>query len=309
MYGEALSKGGQGFYESLLVFAYLTATGVIICNMIIVVFIEAASSSSQSLRHEELLQRIQSSAAATATVLAELQAKSMNTYQPRSQMAVVSSPSLRDKSRRRGSVDSMSPMMLPSSSASAVVQPSAVFSTLAATTVAPKPSSKPSEPDSDTVLRRIGPWREMQCGNGDVYYWNKFTGVVTWTHPKQLPIDSQNPGVTSVAAALHKMRAKDLKLVEEHSPEAAADMLAASLMMRSQGQAVRSQAELSHAASMDDDDTRDGDGGGGSNSREFSLSFAGDVPAVAALSGEGNHATSTEKDGTTKKKLSAIQNW
>jgi hypothetical protein len=147
----------------------------------------------------------------------------------------------------------------------------------------------------------------MQCGNGDVYYWNKFTGVVTWTHPKQLPLDSQNPGVTSVAAALHKMRTKDLKLGDEHSAEAAADMLAAALVMRPQGEVVRSQAELSNAASMDDDDHND-DVGGGGNASAFSPSFA-DVPAVAAASGDALNASSTEKEIITMKKLSAIQMW
>lgn len=209
----------------------------------------------------------------------------------------------------------MSPLLLSTSSnAMAPMAPASLVSSSAAG------AAQSSKSEADTVLRRIGPWREMQGSDGDVYYWNKFTGVVTWTHPKQLPHDQQNPGVTSVAAALQKMQAKELKGGGEHyGVDDAADMLASAIMLRPQSAGLRSQAELSHAASADDGDGDvDGDGDGDDDDGHVAAAAAASrssvmpaksASAMAIGTRESNSTLTKSEDDNVKKKLSAIRMW
>jgi type II secretory pathway pseudopilin PulG len=308
-----------GFYESLLIFSYLAITIVIVSNLLLAVVIEVFSSSSRAKRHDELMQSLQTSASATATILAELNAKGSGIGHLRSSMGAKISPGSSPMIRsRRGSLaaaaafDSRYTSPLPPSMqlshTSQQKQPAASSTSMMRS---PAKAAAAATAEAGTVLSRIGPWREMQAGDGDVYYWNKFTGVVTWTHPKQLPLDSQNPAVASVAAAVHKLKAKELK--GGHGQDAAADMLAAAMIMRPHAAEVRSQAELGRFASADEDNVEDGDKHGSAASAEdirkagnTSIASSADVAAPAA---SDRDQQPHRNDKTERKKPSAIQMW
>ena len=316
-----MSGGGAGFYESFLIVSYLVITIVIVSNLLLAVVLEVFSSSSRAKNHDELMQSMHTAASATATILAELQAKGSGVGPLRSSMeekiSPGSSPMIRSRrgSTRRGSIAAAAaafdsryasplppPMQLPA--AAAVSSTSLMRS--------PSKAAAAATADAGTVLSRIGPWREMQAGDGDVYYWNKFTGVVTWTHPKQLPLDSQNPAVATVAAAVHRLKAKELK--GSHGQDAAADMLAAAMIMRPHAAEVRSQAELSRFASADEDnveggDQRDSAAHGGADIRKAGSVSTGPSADVAAAAAGDGHADAHRNDKTERKKPSTIQMW
>lgn len=318
-YGEALSFGGKGFFEALLVFSYLATTVCIVFNMMVAVVVEATSTSARALQHDEVLQKIQSATDGTAAALVDLQSKiiSSSSSHTRTAMPTFSSPSIKGRSRRSSisdlGSDPLSPMLLSATRSEkdppAVTSLPSAFSSAAA-------NASASKSDNETVLRRIGPWREMQSADGDVYYWNKFTGVVTWTHPKDLQPDAQNPGVTSVAAALHRMQAKSMK--QQFDTDAVSEMLATAAMMR-QVPVVRSPAELSYAASADDEDAIKFNGD--SSAREDEDEGAAQHYAAKQLPSGSLAYRTTGRDDTQaaagpdssssimKKKLSAIQQW
>ena len=202
-------------------------------------------------RHDELLQNIQSSAAATASALAVLQAKSSSVDYSRTKMDLVSSPSL--KSRRASSIAASPPTGYdrspPLMHLDSTLKLPASASLRSATAPAASAASAAAADDAGVVLRRIGPWREMQTSDGDVYYWNKFTGVVTWTHPKKLSQEVQNPAVTSVAAALHRMKAREMKFSDQgHGDDASAGLNATGSGIAS----VRTPAELRRLPTTDE---------------------------------------------------------
>ncbi len=293
-------------------------------NLLLAVILDVFSSSSRAKTHDELMQSLQTSASATAAILAELQAKGggIGQFRRNSMEATISpgsSPMIRS---RRGSMaaaaadfDSRytSPLLLPSmqlSHSSSQQQPAASSATLMRS---PVKAAAAATTDAGTVVSRIGPWREMQAGNGDVYYWNKFTGVVTWTHPKQLSLDSQNPAVTSVAAAVHRLKTKELK-GGHGQQDAAADMVAAAMIMRPHAAEVRSQAELSRLASADEDNVEDGDKRDSAASGAADIRKAGNMSlassaGVAAPAASDGHQEPHRNDKTERKKPSAIQMW
>ncbi len=310
-----MSQGGEGFYESFLIVSYIIITTIIVSNMLLAVFIDVWSSSSHAQRHEELLQQMQSSAAATASVLAVLEAKSSSASSgdyARSKIEVMSTPLLKG---RRGSTATLhSPVVYDKSPQPMQLPPQMQLQSpnkKMSSSVRLIPEAATTNDDAGVVLRRIGPWREMQGSDGDVYYWNKFTGVVTWTHPKQLTQETQNPAVTSVAAALYKLNAKDLKSGDEgHGRHDVEDMFAAANLMRPVYNSVRTQAELANLHTTEEHDNSDY-GGGVSAMHGHELTTEGKSSAPSsAIAGqkEGKIAAKTEQPDV-KKKMSAIQMW
>ena len=276
--------------------------------MLLAVFIDVWSSSSHAQRHEELLQQMQSSAAATASALAALQAKSSSASSgdyARGKIEVMSTPLL--KGRRGSNVTLHSPAIYDKSPPPMQLE-SPIKKTSSSVRLVSEATT--NKDDAGVVLRRIGPWREMQGSDGDVYYWNKFTGVVTWTHPKQLTQETQNPAVTSVAAALYKLKAKDLKSDEGHGHHEVEDMFAAANLMRPVYNSVRTQAELGNLLTADEHDNSDyGGGTSATHGHEVATEGQSSAPSSAIASQkDGKSAPKTEQQDM-KKKLSAIQMW
>ncbi len=301
----------EGFYESFLIFSYLIISAIIVSNMVLAVFLDVWSSSSGMQRHEELLQNIQSSAAATASALAVLQAKSSSADYSRTKMDLVSSPSL--KSRRASSIAASPPIGYdrspPLMHLDSTLKLPASASLRSAT--APAASAAAAADDAGVVLRRIGPWREMQTSDGDVYYWNKFTGVVTWTHPKKLSQEVQNPAVTSVAAALHRMKAREMKFNDQGHGD---DVSAGSNATGSGVASVRTPAELRRLPTTDEHDADGYD----SPSRHDSTQSGPSTSTAASLAGVLHgadrkqlvqDANKERETSSVKKKLSVIQMW
>jgi hypothetical protein len=168
-------------------------------------------------------------------------------------------------------------------------------------------SEASSKDDAGVILRRIGPWREMQGADGDVYYWNKFTGVVTWSHPKQLTHENQNPAVTSVAAALYQMKAKDLREGDEglghHEVE---DVLADANMMKPMSNTVRKQAELTQRPASDENDQR---GYGGVSTDTHRMESNAEVPSVVTNEKDKKDLRRENQNANVTTKTSSIQRW
>jgi hypothetical protein len=254
MYGTVLANGGDGFYESLLIVSYIVISVTIFGNMLLAAVLDGIMTAALSKQKDDLLDKMQ---IAGKCPVSDTTGESAS----QSKELGYTATGIRT-SERRSSVQSA-----PATAGdhSAVLMPelplthslknklsttaSLQASNMSMVAQAESSGNIGTAENSGTVLRRIGPWREIQGDDGDIYYWNKFTGVVTWTHPKKLTADSLNPAITSVAAALHSLNARNLKHREDANDSDCAVSIPASDSRRTTN-LLRSDAELGHFSNV-----------------------------------------------------------